>query len=98
MRMNTLPSSSWNDQSASPGRKLFCLALLLTALVYAATLTFGFVYDDHPQIVTNTAFSSWKLVPSLFVGQSWKFILPDWAGNYYRPFFTTWLLAHRILF
>ncbi len=97
--MNTLPSSNGNDQSSNAmSRNILWFALLLTALVYAGTLTFGFVYDDQPQIVTNTTFSSWKLIPSLFFGHSWKFLLPDWTGNYYRPIFMTWLLANRMIF
>src|SRR5258706_15634720 len=53
------------------GRKLALLALLLTAITYAATLRFDFVFDDRPQIVENVFMRSWSSVPGFFTHQVW---------------------------
>lgn len=79
------------------GRRLLLLALALTCLVYLATLRFSFVYDDLPQIVGNPTLTSWHYLPTLFLGHVWKFRLPEWPGNYYRPIFMSWLLLNRML-
>lgn len=94
------PATSFHADSADAanGRKLLILALLLTALAYAATVRFDFVYDDGPQIVTNPTLASWKTLPALFTGHSWKFLAPGWGGNYYRPLFMSWLLVNHNLF
>lgn len=86
------------ESDVTSGRRLLLLALLLTAFAYLATVRFDFVYDDGPQIINNPTLTSWKTLPTLFTGHSWKFLLPDWAGNYYRPIFMTWLLLNRKLF
>ena len=80
------------------GKRVLVFALVVTALAYLATLRFEFVYDDDAQIVLNNSLVAWKNLPSLFLGHSWKFLLPDWGGNYYRPVFMSWLLANRVLF
>ena len=90
-------SSAVPDDSAR-GRILLLLALLLTALAYLTTLRFSFTYDDTPQIVLNSTLANWSTLPTLFTSHSWKFLLPDWGGNYYRPLFMTWLLLNRKLF
>jgi len=82
---------------AKLGRRLLLLAVGLTFLSYLATLHFGFVYDDLPQIIGNRTLTSWRYLPSLFLGHTWKFLLPDWPGNYYRPIFMSWLLLNRML-
>jgi protein O-mannosyl-transferase len=93
-----LPFTSDHQQRSSQGHRLLWFALIVTALAYLATLRFEFVYDDQPQIVLNPSITSWKMLPTLFLGHSWKFLMPDWAGNYYRPIFTAWLLVNRMLF
>ena len=86
------------ERTAALGTRLLLLAILVTALAYLATLRFGFVYDDEAQIVSNPTLTSWHILPTLFTGHSWKFLLPDWLGNYYRPVFMSWLLVNRMLF
>ncbi len=92
--------SVYHDPAADSarGRVLLLVALGLTALAYLATLRFAFVYDDLPQIVNNQTLTTWKTLPGLFTAHSWKFLYPDWSGNYYRPLFMTWLLLNRKLF
>ncbi|MGZ4787416.1 MAG: tetratricopeptide repeat protein [Terriglobales bacterium] len=80
------------------GARLLLFALVVTALAYLGSLRFGFVYDDAPQIVLNPTLNSWTYLPRLFTEHSWKFLFPDWPGNYYRPLFMAWLLLNRKLF
>jgi hypothetical protein len=74
------------------------LACLAAALVYVATLSFGFVYDDVPQILKNPAIQSWKFVPQYFTSHVWAAIYPNTPGNYYRPLFLLWLRLNYALF
>jgi len=74
------------------------LACGVTALVYIATLSFGFVYDDVPQILKNPAVHSWRFVPQYFTSHVWAAIYPNTSGNYYRPLFLLWLRANYALF
>lgn len=94
------PSRSYEDvaSDSARGRTLLVLALLLTTLVYLATLRFGFVYDDGPQILNNPTLNSWATLPKLFAEHSWKFLMPDLLTNYYRPLFMSWLLVNHKLF
>src|SRR3954469_13372578 len=76
---------------------LMALIVGLTVLAYFPTFGFSFVYDDVSQIQLNPSLTSWSYLPGFFTGHMWKFLLPDWPGNYYRPVFLTWLLANRML-
>jgi hypothetical protein len=78
-------------------RVLLVLALALTALTYANTLRFQFVYDDLPQIISNPRVHSWQHAPHLFVEHVWSQFSGQ-PGNYYRPLFELWLLIHYSLF
>ena len=74
------------------------LACGVTALAYIATLSFGFVYDDVPQILKNPAVHSWRFVPQFFTAHVWAAIYPNTSGNYYRPLFLLWLRVNYALF
>jgi tetratricopeptide (TPR) repeat protein len=74
------------------------LVCALTALIYVATLSFGFVYDDIPQILKNPAVHEWRFVPQYFTSHVWAAIYPSSSGNYYRPLFLLWLKANYALF
>ena len=74
------------------------LACGVTALVYIATLSFGFVYDDVPQILKNPAVHSWRFMPRYFTSHVWAAIYPNTSGNYYRPLFLLWLRVNYVLF
>ncbi|MFZ3264955.1 MAG: tetratricopeptide repeat protein [Terriglobales bacterium] len=81
-----------------PAGVLEVLACGITALVYVATLSFGFVYDDIPQILKNPAVHSWRFVPQYFTSHVWAAIYPNTSGNYYRPLFLLWLKVNYALF
>jgi tetratricopeptide (TPR) repeat protein len=69
-----------------------------TALVYFGTLTFGFVYDDVPQILKNAAIQDWHYLPQYFTSHVWAAIYPNSISNYYRPLFLLWLRLNYVLF
>jgi Flp pilus assembly protein TadD len=84
----------WLDRPWVP-ETLVCAA---TALVYLATLSFGFVYDDVPQILRNPAVHAWSFLPQYFTSHVWAAIYPNSPGNYYRPVFLFWLRLNYALF
>jgi tetratricopeptide (TPR) repeat protein len=70
----------------------------ITALTYLASLSFGFVYDDVPQILKNPAIQSWRYLPQYFTSHVWAAIYPNSTGNYYRPLFLLWLRLNYLVF
>ena len=91
------------DASITPGRLLrapFLEAVACVAawLVYARTLTFGFVYDDVPQILKNPAIQNWRYLPQYWTSHVWATIYPNSTGNYYRPLFLLWLRLNYVIF
>src|SRR5581483_8070558 len=92
--------------SASPGpgsRGTFpswatpALVAALTFLAYAATLRFGFVYDDRVQIVANPWLASWRFVSRYFTENAAAFIGSP-GGAIWRPLFLVWLFVNRSIF
>src|SRR5947209_7093570 len=77
---------------------LVAAILMFTAGVYASTLGFEFVYDDHAQIVDTRQLDSWTAVPNFFRSHVWSWKTPGLAGTYYRPLFMVWLFILHALF
>jgi tetratricopeptide (TPR) repeat protein len=75
------------------------LALVaITALAFARTLGFGFVYDDLPVIANNPTLGQAGALGRIFSENVWAFA-PDLAEpRYYRPLFTAWLHVNHALF
>src|SRR5437762_6605426 len=69
------------------------VVLAVTAAVYAATLSFEFVFDDTPQIVQSGPNLTWSRVPGYFKTNVWQYLTP-YPTNYYRPLFMTWLMVN----
>jgi len=93
--VHSSPDAASDDRTT--GRLLVYAALALTALVYAGTLRFGFVYDDGVQIVLNPAVQSWQNAPQYFTQQVWTNLLGA-PPTYYRPLFLLWCLVNFSLF
>src|ERR1017187_6796406 len=99
---NIPPQSEWKRR-LTPGKggsqALVPIVIMgATFLAYAATLAFGFVFDDHVLIVTNDSIRSWSYFPSYFTSHIWSFRYPHLLANYYRPLFMTWLRLNDALF
>jgi tetratricopeptide (TPR) repeat protein len=73
----------WREWLERPGVPEFLLAAL-TLLVYARSLTLGFVYDDHVMFNSPWAFHL-RDIPQLFVHD-----IGDHASNFYRPLAVLW--------
>ena len=85
--------------SPTPPHWLAALAVaIVTFAVFAPTLSYGFVYDDHAQIVETKQLNSWRMIPNYFTGHVWKWKSPEGKGVYYRPVFLLWLLLNQTLF
>jgi len=98
--MTAEPTSAGRLVQDSPWvRSLPILGVVLaTMLTYAATLNFGFVFDDHVLIETNDAIRSWRYFPGYFTSHIWSFRYPHLLANYYRPLFLTWLRLNDAVF
>jgi tetratricopeptide (TPR) repeat protein len=80
------------------GRRILLIALIATALVYLDGVTGQFVFDDPPQIVTNSAVHSWSYVFKYFTSDVWPHTDSSAVGTFYRPIFQLWLLINYKLF
>jgi hypothetical protein len=81
-----------------PSWKGIAVVLALTFAVYFPTLRYQFVHDDRGQIVDNPAVHSWHFVPTYFTSHVWAGVMPEGAGNFYRPLFLLWLRINDALF
>jgi protein O-mannosyl-transferase len=76
------------------------VALLILAAVtftiYLGTLTFGFVWDDSPQIVNNPLIRSWSNIGRVFTNDLW--FLKSGDRVYYRPMFIVWSILNYSVF
>jgi protein O-mannosyl-transferase len=88
--MDTEPSMTDGAPSLDPKRRKLLLGLTLLAsfLVYANTLTNGFVSDDHQQIEGNPYAHSFRYVGKIFTTTVWSFQGKEGQTNYYRPLMT----------
>jgi len=80
---------------------LLFVALLATGSVYAPSLWFGFVDDDHSQVVDNPRIRNWHEVPGYFTSNVWAHLTPvigDLPPPFYRPLFLVWLFTNYQLF
>ncbi len=74
------------------------LVLLATLVVFSGTVDFGFVYDDHVQIVLNPFLRTWHFVGRYFTRDVWSQSGRGQGSSYYRPLFLLWLRLNYWLF
>src|SRR6516164_5241326 len=91
------PATPARSASRARGWIPLCVVLCATALAYARTLGFDFVYDDVSQIKSNPRLTSWAYLPHYFTEHLW---IHDRlaAADFYRPFFLVWLRLQYALF
>jgi hypothetical protein len=85
-------------RSAAIDPALLATIVVFTAAVYATTIRFNFVYDDHGYIVENALVHSWRFVPLYFQGEVWQYLFPNSPANYYRPLNLLWTCLNDALF
>lgn len=67
-------------------------ACTIGALIFLGSLRFGFIHDDHTQIVGNQQIQSWRYFFRLLSTDVWSQKGGEHVGYYYRPLFSLWLL------
>ena len=77
---------------------LLRITFALTFLVYARTVTFDWVFDDHLQVAMNPWLDSWRSLKLMFTLQSWAFSDFTMPAKFYRPMYLVWLLVNNKLF
>ncbi len=92
--MNTIsPSYSLNRNQ----KLLLAGVLCLTLLTYASTFTFGWAYDDPPQIPGN-ADLRWDRLGYLFTHHLWASATGVSDARFYRPLLNLWFLLNKTAF
>ena len=71
--------------------------LLLTFLTFSLTLSFGWVYDDPPQIPGNPDLR-WPRLAYLFTHHLWASANGISEARFYRPLLAVWFLINKTLF
>jgi len=87
-----------HDDPALSRREGLSLAgvLSLTFLTFASTFTFGWVYDDPPQIPQDQ-YLQWNRLTYLFTHHLWASTAGTEA-RFYRPLLSLWFLINKSLF
>lgn len=87
------------EGSSSKGNERLWLAaiLILTFLAFFSTITFGWVYDDAPQIPGN-ADLRWDRLSYLFTHHLWASANGMTEARFYRPLLAVWFLINKTLF
>jgi protein O-mannosyl-transferase len=75
---------------------LLLLLGLSTFVLYSGALSFGFVWDDQPQIVNSPILRSWSNLPKAFTSDLWYHVARHQV--YYRPLFVAWSMLNYALF
>src|SRR5579863_7422904 len=92
-----LANAQESNSSLSPTELISLAGVLIgTLATFALTFTFGWVYDDPPQIPQNPNLI-WSRFGFLLTHQLWA----SMAGaqeRFYRPFLTFWFLINKTLF
>jgi tetratricopeptide (TPR) repeat protein len=69
---------------------------LVAFVLYSGSLSFEFVWDDHPQIVNNPIIRTWSNLPRAFESDLWYHVARHQV--YYRPMFVAWSMLNYALF
>jgi tetratricopeptide (TPR) repeat protein len=99
VRGTVAQSEVQQEGSSSKGNERLWLAaiLILTFLTFFSTITFGWVYDDPPQIPGN-ADLRWDRLSYLFTHHLWASANGMTEARFYRPLLAVWFLINKTLF
>lgn len=75
-----------------PTSALIAMILIFGFLVYANSLTNGFIWDDEEQVVKNPFIKSGKNLPAIFSGSTFSSGGAGLTGWYYRPVMSLWFM------
>ncbi|OYT73939.1 MAG: hypothetical protein CFK52_00880 [Chloracidobacterium sp. CP2_5A] len=93
------PRDFWLKATDARRQRWWLLGLWLgVALLYAPTLSYERVFDDHLQIEENRHIRSWSFIGRAFTEHVWSG-QPGYARtNSYRPLYLVWMTANYALF
>lgn len=86
-----------NTRSVPRHKLALPTVLALTLLTFASTFTFGWVYDDPPQIPGNSNLR-WDRLGFLFTHQLWASAADITTARFYRPLLSLWFLLNKTFF
>ena len=95
MAQSDVPAEGWR----LPFREKLWLAgvVTFTLLTFLSTFTFGWVYDDPPQIPGN-ADLRWNRLGYLFTHHLWASAAGIGDARFYRPLLSVWFLLNKTVF
>src|SRR5262245_40455383 len=96
MVRSLMPHSEITNATAKGSRfwTFVVLSILVATLPYLATLSYGFVYDDHLALEENSHMRIWPGLDRIFLSGVWTLSSLSKQSNYYRPMF---VLAYEIV-
>ena len=94
----TSSAASLENLALRPREKLLLAGVLaLVFLTFASTFTFGWVYDDLPQIPGNPNLR-WDRIAFLFTHHLWASVAGISNARFYRPLLSLWFLLNKSAF
>ncbi len=74
------------------------VVVLVSAGVYANTLSNDFVYDDRSQVLENRLILDFRYLPDIFTRSAWSFQSAPVISNYYRPMMNVIYMLNYYIF
>ncbi len=81
--------------------RVLLLAIVVTVVIYWRDLSYDFLLDDVPLVLTNPALTSWHSLPAIFRSDIFFHYPYDHTrigSVHYRPVYMTWMLLNARLF
>nr|ABV27408.1 tetratricopeptide repeat protein [Chloracidobacterium thermophilum] len=89
----------WPSASVFPTPSWWLAGILLcVTLLYAPTINYERVFDDHLQIEQNLHIRSWAFIGRAFTDHVWSGQPGYTLTNSYRPLYLVWMTANYALF
>lgn len=87
------------ERALREGNRFWLWAILaIFALLYAPTVNYDLVFDDHLQIERNRHIRSWKYIGKAFTEHVWSGQEGYPSSNSYRPLYLVWMTANYGIF
>ncbi len=84
--------------SALTPERVLLFAMVVAVVIYWRDLTYDFILDDVPLILTSPAITSWRNLPRLFLTHIFSGVGAPVNALHYRPVYMSWLMLNHALF